>query len=123
DVERVEVLEAAVGAIGPEETPARATLLALLADELVYAGDYPRRRALADEALAIARRVGDSRTLLTVLNHRWAVLNVPENSAEQLAETAEASRLAIEVGDPVLEFWAAVYRPVVATQASDLAAP
>jgi predicted ATPase len=67
DHDRVAMLEAALRALAPDDSAERASLLALLAAELLYAGDRVRRIRLRDDALAMARRVGDPATLAHVL--------------------------------------------------------
>src|SRR5207237_577907 len=68
--------------------------------------DADRRRALSDEALEVARRVGDDATLARVLNLRYAAIGDPENAAEQLANTTEALDVTDRLGDPLERFWA-----------------
>jgi predicted GNAT superfamily acetyltransferase len=69
DVDRVVPLEEALAALGSADTPARARLLASLANELYWADDQ-RRHALSTEALGIARRLGDAATLPLTLESR-----------------------------------------------------
>ena len=56
DTERIEIIEAALAAVGDADGSDRARLLGLLALERTFDDDYPARRALADEALSMARR-------------------------------------------------------------------
>ncbi len=121
DLERVAVLEAAVTAVGPDDSPARARLLSTLAAELSYSGDWQRRLALSDEALAIARRVADLETLSYVLTRRPNTIWVPDTLGERLENTAENLSLAERVGDPVPLFWASMYRMVATLSAADIA--
>jgi tetratricopeptide (TPR) repeat protein len=112
DVERVGVLEAALrlraGSKG-EEDVVRARLLAVLAAELMFTADQARRRALSDEAVTIARRVGDRATLARVLLSRCAALWAPGNLAERRANAAELRTLADGLGDPFVKVWACLY--------------
>jgi class 3 adenylate cyclase/tetratricopeptide (TPR) repeat protein len=111
DPDRVAVLEAAADALGHDDSAARARVLATLAVELTYSErDRERRRVLADEALAVARRLGDDAALARVLNLRFNVVQVPENAAEQLASTAEGLEVTSRLGDPVERFWALQWR-------------
>ena len=100
DDERVRVLEDALEARGRDGSPTRARLLAALALELGYAGDWERRVGLADEALAIARRSGDTATLAHVLLQRFFTLYVPDTLEDRLANTEELLPLADQMGDP-----------------------
>jgi class 3 adenylate cyclase/tetratricopeptide (TPR) repeat protein len=106
DEERVGVLEAAAAAVGEHHSAARALVLATLAAELTFARDWERRRALADEALAVARRVGDDATLARVLNLRQETIQVPDTLPERLANTAECLVLTERLDDPFERFWA-----------------
>ncbi|MGH9035915.1 MAG: ATP-binding protein, partial [Acidimicrobiia bacterium] len=82
DAEQVELLHAALAAIPATDSPIRARLLATLAAELFWAGDHAERQRLSDEALGIARRLGDASTSADVLAARiiavWAPHTVEE---------------------------------------------
>ncbi len=110
DAERVEILEAALAAVGEADTPVRARLLATLALELTYAGQGDRHHALSDEAVVTARRVGDPATLTGVLLARCYTKYTPATLAERLANTAEALELAEHLEDPVMRCRAALLR-------------
>ena len=120
DQERVAMLEAALEAVGPAERAARAMLLAALAAELTAARDVERVRALAAEAEAIARRLGDESVLLRVLNLTFVPLWLPDGIERSLAATAEALELARRAGNPVVHFWAAIHRVYATTSAGDV---
>ena len=107
DADRVAIIDAALAAVGDADSTARARLLGLLALERMWDGDYPARRAVADEALAMARRLGDPATLLDVLLRRHDAITGPDTLAERLADTAEAEALADQLGDPIGRFWSA----------------
>ncbi|HEY3241220.1 MAG TPA: AAA family ATPase, partial [Acidimicrobiia bacterium] len=110
DSERVAVLQAAVDALGGTDSSERARLLATLATELTYSGEWERRRALAAEALAVARRVGDDATLARVLSVRHSALQVPEAVAELMDNTAENLVITDRLGDAHERFWALQFR-------------
>src|SRR2546425_441582 len=63
DAEKVAVREAAL-AVAASDSAERARLLAVLAGELSWHPDHARRIALANEAVAVARRTGDPATLV-----------------------------------------------------------
>src|SRR5207248_3522885 len=67
DRDRVEMLEHSLAVVGERESAERAELLVRMADELVFAGDPERVRALSAEALEIVRRVDAPRTLIDVV--------------------------------------------------------
>ena len=88
----------------------RARLSARLARELLgdpLAGD--RRRALADEALRLARGVGDRAVLAEVLDARLHALWDPGGALDRLAAATEIVELARPAGQGALElagtFW------------------
>ena len=80
-----------------------------------------RRRALADEALALARRGGDAAALAHVLTLRVAAVWTPANLDERCGDMEELVALADTLDDPVQRFWALVWRAMTIVQAGDLA--
>ncbi|UCD58552.1 MAG: protein kinase, partial [Candidatus Hydrogenedentota bacterium] len=83
----------------------RAFLLARLSGALTYVeGSLERRTAIVEEALAMARRVGDKRAVVTALFVRvflWG--RTPE---EKIADATELVDLAEELGVPPALSWA-----------------
>ena len=116
DEERVAALEAAIVGVGPAPTSERALLLSSLAGELEYASPYEDRRALIDEAVDIARGLGDQLTLGTVLNRFAVSFSIPHTLEERQETTAEARAIAEELGDLTTGFWAACAEVQVAMQ-------
>ena len=106
DTELVAALEHTIEAQGPGDRAERAQLLATLASELVWAPD-DRRFELSDDALAMARRVGDDRTLARVLLLRSMTIPAPDTRDERAALLQELRVLAEELGDPAIGFDAA----------------
>ena len=119
DQERVEVLEAALVAVGPDDSAERARLLATLGAETSYASSWEHRLALSDEGLAVARRVDDADALSYVLARRAHSIWVPETLPERLANTAENVELTARSANPTDRFWAAFYRIAALTCAGD----
>ena len=117
----VAVLEEALAALGEEDSPLRARLLARLSLELYYAGQPERRMALSEEAVALARRIGDPATLASALDARHYVLWRPENVEERLEVAAELRRIAEEVGDLELELEGAGWTVVDLLELGDVA--
>src|SRR5262249_10454704 len=101
DSEKVEILELALDRL-PNRTPDRARLLATLCGELSHNTTVERRRALADEAIAIAEASGDDATIADVLNHVAIPLQIPPLFEQSQAQTAEALMRAERSGDPGL---------------------
>jgi DNA-binding SARP family transcriptional activator/tetratricopeptide (TPR) repeat protein len=103
DPGRVGLLDEALEALPEDDSPLRARLLARMSLELYYAGEPELRLSLSEEAVVIARRTGDLRTLATCLDARHYALWLPENVEERLEVAAELRRVAEETGDPELE--------------------
>jgi tetratricopeptide (TPR) repeat protein len=108
DTGLVRLLELAVPQAEDDSTKAR--LLARLARELL--GDSsagPRRRALADESLKLARDSGDPRVLAEVLDARLHALWDLAGAEDRLAAASEIIELARAAGDGTRErhgmFW------------------
>ena len=119
DARRIAVLNSALRAVGQADSSARCRLLALLTLERTYDGDYPGRRALADDALEAARRLGEPATLLDVLIRRCQPIWTPDTVDELMTVTTEACVLADELGDRVARFWALFFRGALAAAAGN----
>ncbi len=100
DVERIDVLEAALVALPKLGSPERARLLATLCSELTYYGSLERRLELADEAKSIARGLGDASTLVDVINRCATALLAPSTVATQFEDVSEAMMAARDLDDP-----------------------
>ncbi|MDP9341647.1 MAG: AAA family ATPase [Actinomycetota bacterium] len=100
DPRAIALLEEALERLGLEDGSLRAWAMGRLSHWLHYQRPHETRRALADEAEAMARRVGDPRTLATVLFHRCWALDGPEDGEDEVAASAEVLRLADELDDP-----------------------
>jgi class 3 adenylate cyclase/tetratricopeptide (TPR) repeat protein len=120
DVERVAVLDAAIEAMGTADSPSRARLLATLGLELVYGGDRKRRLRLSDEALALARRLGDPSALADVLLNRYYTIGGPDTRDERLANAAELVALAEHLSDPVMTAQALFLHHCAAVEGGDV---
>jgi class 3 adenylate cyclase/tetratricopeptide (TPR) repeat protein len=111
DPDRLEVLEAALVAVGTEDSATRAHLLASLADE-VDPMDWRRREDLAASAGAMARRVGDPATTVAVLSLTYSMGGLEAHRRRE-EDTATALGLAEHVNDPMLIGIATWFRAVV----------
>ena len=101
DTEKIDVIEAAIEVLPDTDSPERARLLATLCTEIIYDSPLERRLALADEAKAIARRLGDRATFVDVVYRCGPALNAPSTLATELADFAEAFAAASELDDAV----------------------
>jgi class 3 adenylate cyclase len=121
DTDRIEVLEAALEAVGEADPPVRARLLATLGLELAWQPDPTRRVALSQEALHIARTLDDPATLAHVLLARDYTITDAQNVAERFDATTELLAIAERLGDPVIASRALSLRVKVAVEGGDVA--
>jgi len=119
DSDKVELLELALERL-PAGHPDRALILGTLCAELAFGGTLEHRQALADEALDIVESSGDDAAVVRTLNHLVFPLLVPSLLEQSLAWSADALARAERVRDPVLLYFAAMYRATVATRAGDV---
>jgi tetratricopeptide (TPR) repeat protein len=103
DETQITLLEEALTAIGPAATTRRAQLLARLSIALSFVAEHDRRRSLADEAVAVARRLGDQATLGYCLAAWCDAVAGPTHSEARAAAAREVVDLATAAGDPRLE--------------------
>jgi tetratricopeptide (TPR) repeat protein len=89
DQTRLALIDEALRSVGSHDSSARAMLLACQSWELHWSVDIARRDALSDEAVTIARRLGDPSTLIYVLVHRHLALWGPDNLKERVAMAHE----------------------------------
>jgi hypothetical protein len=101
DREQVALLEEALAATDDESL--RASLLARLAIETYYDGRPDHRSALADEAVAIARRLGDPMALAAALNAQRVARWDHDHLAERRAISEELVAVAVAAGDQLAE--------------------
>jgi DNA-binding SARP family transcriptional activator len=105
DTELVPLLEEALEGLDEEESVLRVRVLARLASALRDEPSLEPRTSLSNEAVAIARRLGDKATLADALVSQFTATWSPE--AEPLLTIAEeVSRLADETGDAERAFHA-----------------
>jgi uncharacterized tellurite resistance protein B-like protein len=84
DPEMVALLRRALALLPERDSAVRARVQALLAQQALYSIPHAERRAMADRALAMARRVGDLAALASVLSsHLWTDAD-PERREQRL---------------------------------------
>jgi class 3 adenylate cyclase len=106
DKQRVAALERAIE-VDPASDEARsARLLSLHAMELQFDPDYERRRALADEALALAREAGDDRHLPYVLRDHFHAVWAADTLETRRRTAEEMTALTEGTDDPLARIWA-----------------
>ncbi len=106
DTNRLKVVEAALDAVGNADSRERALLLKGHATDLAYSGDPSRCLNLDVQAVEMARRIGDTDTLLRVLIRRPVGFWGPDSLDYRLAASREAAALADASSDPTVVFWA-----------------
>ena len=121
DQERIAILELALQETEVAVDGDRAALLATLAAELSFSGDRERRVELSDEALRIARQLGDPKNLCRVLTARFVPIWIPETLPERLANSGESVALANQVGHPQEQFEAIHWHSVALVQSGRIA--
>ena len=119
DSDRVAIFEQALARIAGDD-PDRGLILATYCLEIVVGSSLERRRALADEALAIAEGTADDAVIVRVLNNVAYALMSPPMLEQSLARTADGLVRAERLGDPVLQFFAANWRRQACAQAGDI---
>jgi tetratricopeptide (TPR) repeat protein len=106
DEERLAAIARAIELDDPPNPARRAQLLALEAMELSWDPDFARRKALAEEALALARSATDIGALAAVLQWVCPGIWCPETLDLRRSLAAELADCAATLGDPALAFWA-----------------
>lgn len=92
-------LEEALERLGSADSGLRVRLLTRLAVTLYWTQPNTRKRALSDEAVAIARRLAHTSSLAYALAGRIATLSGPDDVEERLAASTEMRRIADTCGD------------------------
>jgi DNA-binding SARP family transcriptional activator len=122
DEQVTELLQEALVALQPGDSIARVELMARLAGAL---RDRPSREPAASlslEAVHMARRIGDPRTLAYALDGRYAAVWWPENPAQRLTIAGDLTTLAHEVGDNERAVHGHHYRLVALTELGEIPA-
>jgi tetratricopeptide (TPR) repeat protein len=110
DYDRLAAMRSALDRLGPADEELRVRLLGALCSESVFELSLQERAEQADRAVGRARALGDSSTLLTVLNLVSESLRHPSALPLRLDHTAEALDLAGQVNDPAAAFWSLANR-------------
>lgn len=123
DEEKVEMLEAVLEAMPPGDSNERALLFASLCNEVTHGRSLDDRMALATAAREMARRLGDPATIVEVVNLVEQPLEAPATLGERITDTVEALSLASDLEDPLLLYFASVYRRITALVAGEPGTP
>jgi hypothetical protein len=120
DQAQIELLEAALAALPAGDSRLRASLLGRLSVALTYVDSPARRSNLAEESVAMARRLGDPKTLAYALAAHCDAISDPDHCVERRAAATEIIDLA--GGDRALELLGRRLRLVAALEFGDVAA-
>jgi predicted ATPase/DNA-binding SARP family transcriptional activator len=95
------LLEKGLAALGDEQSELRVKLLARMAGGPLRDASVPpaRRAALSEEALALARRIGEPRTTAYALAGYISAHHSPEHTPEQVRLATELCDVAMAAGD------------------------
>jgi class 3 adenylate cyclase len=93
------LLEQALSTLGGDDSARRASVMARLAMALYASDARERANALSEQAVGMARRVGDAATLAYALHSRHVALWGPRHLEERLTIATEIVRLAERAGD------------------------
>ena len=99
DPVQVQVLEEALAALGPRPSRLRAWVLARLSIALSFLDAETRRRVLSDEAIEVARQVGEESALGQALAAHCDSIAGPDWCEVRLDESTEIVRLGQSTGD------------------------
>jgi eukaryotic-like serine/threonine-protein kinase len=119
----VDLLEEALQALGEEDSALKAKVLGRLALELYWLPTAEERRVtLSQQAVEMARRVGDTAALAYTLNARHLVLWGPENVTHRLQDAAEVIQLAQATNDQEMALRGHIWRITDLVELGDLQA-
>jgi tetratricopeptide (TPR) repeat protein len=105
DPAEVALLEEALAGCGGEDSTLHVELLARLATALnLDVNAAPKRRALSERAVAMARRIGDRATLAYALRAEHVAIWAAGTVEERLAIATELVQLGVAARDPELTF-------------------
>jgi DNA-binding SARP family transcriptional activator len=94
-----ELLESALAELPLQDGSARALVLGRLAQWGHFDRSRDERQRLTDEAVAMARRLGDPETLAAVLRYRYWAMDGPDDIDLQIAVAKEIAGLGEKIGD------------------------
>ncbi|MFC4009480.1 ATP-binding protein [Nonomuraea purpurea] len=121
DTQRIALLTEARKVVDSTDVSTRALLAAQLASELIWARDGERRFALSDEAVALARKAGDPRTLAGVLGMRSLTIIPADPLHQRHRDGDEMLEAARRTGDDLALFHAFVQRTPPVLDSGDMA--
>lgn len=122
DRQQTDLLEEALGRLGPDDSVPRAQVLARLSVALSFTASDERRRDLAEEAVAIGRRLGDPGALAHALAAHCDAVAGPDFVDLREQQAGEIMELARQVPDIGLELLGLRLRVIARLERGDLVA-
>ncbi|MGZ8512392.1 MAG: ATP-binding protein, partial [Candidatus Limnocylindria bacterium] len=122
DRERIACLTACLDALPSVDVGRRGVIMALLASERSFDPDDRSRRALAEEAIELARASDDPRTLAVTLGYTFVPLAAPDTVGLRRGHAREVCEIAEALDDPSARFWSGWIEQNAAIEAGDLPA-
>jgi hypothetical protein len=101
DARQQRLLEEALDLLPEGDTSLRSWVLARLSVALSFTADTTRRREMAEEAVAMARRVGDRAALARALATWCDAVAGPDDVERRIDASLEMERAARSAGDPI----------------------
>ena len=109
DTDAIELLQQALDQLPPQDSVLRARVSARLGQRLHPASDQARRESLVDEGVAMARRLGDDESLVSLLAAA-ALVNWPPGREAVRREAIVEVFARADRGDLAAVFWARMIR-------------
>jgi class 3 adenylate cyclase/tetratricopeptide (TPR) repeat protein len=122
DRDRIEMIDRALERLGPDPSAERARLLALAAVERIYSSPLPERVALAEQAVATARRAGDPAALVVAVYLSHVSIGHPSTVTLRTSWLDEAVAVTEQLDDPVERYHTLTSAMDVALERADGAA-
>ncbi|MGA8845464.1 MAG: hypothetical protein WB471_02495, partial [Nocardioides sp.] len=120
DSRQQRLLEEALDLLPPGDASLRSWVLARLSVALSFTADTTRRREMAEEAVAMARRVGDRAALARALASWCDAVAGPDDVERRLEASYEMERAARASGDPIHVLLALRFRVVALLELGDV---
>ena len=106
-------------ALGGDDGPLQARVMGRMATELYFSDRAEERTRLSEDAMAMARRLGDRATIASTLSARLLILWGPENTMERLQIATDVVALGQEARDRELVLRGHVWRIVSLMELGD----
>lgn len=116
------LLQEALTVLPPADSALRARVLGRLAAELYWSATREQRVTISQQAVDMARRLGDPVTLAYTLHATLVALRDPEHPEDRLATATEIIQLAEAIGDAELVLRGYIGRVVALLELGDITA-